>query len=81
MQFRRKTCEGLSAWLFFFAVMGNLTYGISIIIFPGKLAGSIPWIVGSLGTLCFDFTVCVVAVPLWNGEGVKGKTCTLIYYC
>ena len=57
--FRRKTCEGLSAWLFFFAVMGNLTYGISIIIFPGKLAGSIPWIVGSLGTLCFDFTILI----------------------
>eukprot|EP00741_Cyanophora_paradoxa_P008060 tig00001250_g7799.t1 len=58
--FRRKSTEGLAIGMFVAAVMGNLTYALAIFIRsmdPVVLYGQLPWIIGSVGTLCFDFTI------------------------
>ncbi|KAI3655052.1 hypothetical protein MP228_000432 [Amoeboaphelidium protococcarum] len=64
--------EGLSIWLFAFAVMGNLTYSLSIFLkaysvdtgtssdgYGSKyiIGKSLPYLMGSLGTLVFDFVI------------------------
>eukprot|EP00040_Diaphanoeca_grandis_P040070 m.261151 g.261151 ORF g.261151 m.261151 type:complete len:326 (-) comp41403_c0_seq1:690-1667(-) len=59
--FRRKNCEGLSPVMFTMAVCGNLFYaagaltngGLELDIFLIRL----PFLVGSVGTLLFDFTI------------------------
>ncbi|EGG02630.1 uncharacterized protein MELLADRAFT_78753 [Melampsora larici-populina 98AG31] len=61
----RKSVEGLSMTLFVMAFLGNLTYVISVLTSPqvsnqvGYLAESFPYLIGSGGTLCFDFTIFV----------------------
>ncbi|KAG0149920.1 hypothetical protein CROQUDRAFT_652885 [Cronartium quercuum f. sp. fusiforme G11] len=63
--FCRKSVEGLSILLFVMAFLGNLTYVISVLLSPemahepGYLAESFPYLIGSGGTLCFDFTIFV----------------------
>lgn len=54
---KRGSVEGLSPLMFFCAVMGNATYAASMFIKGGDLAGSAPFLTGSLGTLAFDFTI------------------------
>ncbi|KNC81060.1 hypothetical protein SARC_06602 [Sphaeroforma arctica JP610] len=56
----RKSCEGLSVWMFFFGVIGNLTYSLSIFVKSTEadyLLNSLPYIIGSIGTLGFDLTI------------------------
>lgn len=59
--FRRRSVEGLSMALFFFAAMGNLTYVLSIFTNPhatrAKMLEAVPYIIGSAGTLMFDATI------------------------
>eukprot|EP00033_Pygsuia_biforma_P004049 GCRY01004437.1.p1 GENE.GCRY01004437.1~~GCRY01004437.1.p1 ORF type:complete len:326 (+),score=49.07 GCRY01004437.1:142-1119(+) len=58
--FRRKTVDGLSFLMFFCAVGGNGFYGISIFLYSTDssfLMDKLPWLVGSLGTVCFDFMI------------------------
>ncbi|KAG5458926.1 MAG: PQ loop repeat-domain-containing protein [Olpidium bornovanus] len=70
--FRSNTCEGLSFSMFAMAVMGNVTYTLSILILlpaisAGEFNGSenvktyitetLPWLAGSAGTLVFDFII------------------------
>lgn len=63
--FCRKSVEGLSMTLFVMAFLGNLTYVISVLTSPqvsnqaGYLAESFPYLIGSGGTLCFDFTIFI----------------------
>lgn len=58
---RRQSVEGLSASLFAFAVCGNLTYASSILTHPGQTVDSLleamPYLIGSAGTLIFDFSI------------------------
>lgn len=58
---RRQSVEGLSASLFAFAVCGNLTYASSILSHPGQtidsLIEALPYLIGSAGTLIFDFSI------------------------
>lgn len=58
---RRQSVEGLSASLFIFAVGGNLTYASSILSHPGQTVDSLlealPYLIGSAGTLMFDFSI------------------------
>ncbi|CAH7690796.1 PQ loop repeat-domain-containing protein [Phakopsora pachyrhizi] len=62
---RRKSVEGLSILLFVMAFLGNLTYVISVLSSaqvrnePGFLKSSIPYLLGSGGTLCFDVTIYI----------------------
>lgn len=59
--FQRRSVEGLSMALFFFAACGNMTYVLSIFTNPHATRTSIleavPYLLGSAGTLCFDATI------------------------
>ncbi|KAI8891034.1 PQ-loop-domain-containing protein [Backusella circina FSU 941] len=58
--FRNESVEGLSLTMFVFSVVGNITYCLSIILFsldPTFLLVNYPWLLGSGGTLFFDFTI------------------------
>lgn len=57
-----KSAAGLSMWMFLFAVMGNVTYALSIFLEstePEFLENALPYLIGSIGTLVFDFTIFV----------------------
>ncbi|CAO3587020.1 unnamed protein product [Absidia cylindrospora] len=58
---KRRSVDGLSPSLFIFAVCGNLTYAASILLHPGQtretLLDALPYLIGSAGTLTFDFTI------------------------
>ncbi|KAJ2698495.1 hypothetical protein FB645_005621 [Coemansia sp. IMI 203386] len=48
---RRKSCEGLSIWLFLLSLMGNTTYALAILVVsldPQYLAPYVPWLLGAL---------------------------------
>ncbi|KAM9441835.1 lysosomal amino acid transporter 1 homolog isoform 2-T2 [Salvelinus alpinus] len=63
--FKRQSTEGTSYMLFALAMMGNGTYGLSVIVVLPALAGSkqtfilkhLAWLIGSLGVLLLDFFV------------------------
>ncbi|KAI9480478.1 MAG: PQ loop repeat-domain-containing protein [Benjaminiella poitrasii] len=59
--FHRRSVQGLSIYLFFFAAMGNLTYVLSIFTNPHAtrttMLEAVPYILGSAGTLLFDCTI------------------------
>lgn len=65
--FQRKSTEGLSYFLFALVILGNTTYGVSVLLKnpdPGQGEASymvhhLPWLVGSLGTLSLDLVISV----------------------
>lgn len=62
LNFKRKSCEGISFMFFLFACLGNLTYVISILSIDmsyNYLLINSSWLAGSLGTLFLDFTIFV----------------------
>ncbi|KAI6653822.1 hypothetical protein LOD99_3325 [Oopsacas minuta] len=74
--FRRKSTDGLSLPMFIMAVMGNLTYGLGILLYSVEtifLLRKLPWLVGSIGTLCFDFTIFIqfIIFGLWRKTKAK----------
>ena len=54
---RRQSVEGLSPILFACAVLGNTTYALGIVVKGQRLLGALPFLIGSVGTLCFDMTI------------------------
>ncbi|RDA84904.1 hypothetical protein CP532_0444 [Ophiocordyceps camponoti-leonardi (nom. inval.)] len=60
--YREKSCEGLSLLFFMLSLTGNLTYGLSLLAYSQKadyLVKSLPWLLGSLGTMVEDATIFV----------------------
>ncbi|VDO00715.1 unnamed protein product [Rodentolepis nana] len=60
LNWHRKTTEGLSVYLFVLAVLGNVFYSCQIFIRSIDavfVVTSLPWILGSLGMLVFDFII------------------------
>ncbi|ORY83037.1 PQ loop repeat-domain-containing protein [Protomyces lactucae-debilis] len=58
--YRKQQTEGLALLFFIFSVFGNLTYAASIFAYNSEKAyimSSMAWIIGSLGTLIFDFII------------------------
>ncbi|ORX62770.1 PQ-loop-domain-containing protein [Hesseltinella vesiculosa] len=58
--FRNESVEGLSLFMFVFSVVGNVTYCLSIFcksLDRTFLLINYPWLLGSGGTLFFDFTI------------------------
>ncbi|RKP35498.1 PQ loop repeat-domain-containing protein [Dimargaris cristalligena] len=58
--YRSKSCEGLALTMFVFCVVGNSTFCLSILCYslePRHLLVNLPWMLGSAGTLAFDFTI------------------------
>ncbi|KAI9497352.1 PQ loop repeat-domain-containing protein [Zychaea mexicana] len=68
--FKRKSIDGLSPTLFICAACGNLTYTASILSNPNQtsesLVEAIPYLIGSAGTLCFDFTIFCQFLWYWR---------------
>ncbi|RKP06784.1 PQ loop repeat-domain-containing protein [Thamnocephalis sphaerospora] len=49
LNYRNKSCEGLSLLMFFFSVVGNVTYCLSIFLYsvePDFILINLPWIIG-----------------------------------
>lgn len=62
LNYKRKSCEGISFMFFLFACLGNLTYVISILAIDMSwyyLWVNLSWLAGSFGTLALDFTIFV----------------------
>ncbi|SPO38423.1 uncharacterized protein PSFLO_03901 [Pseudozyma flocculosa] len=74
----RRSVAGLSILLFVAAFMGNLTYSISILVSPAAvgpgrreyLQECLPFLLGSGGTLIFDFII-VVQWWMWSGKSAS----------
>jgi hypothetical protein len=67
LQFMRCSVEGLSLYMFILAVLGNVTYGLGILLYSVDsifLLQKLPWLVGSIGTLSFDITVSLPLILL-----------------
>lgn len=59
-QFIRQSTDGLSLPMFVLAVLGNITYSLGILLVsvePIFILRKLPWLIGSIGTFCLDFTV------------------------
>ncbi|KFY08826.1 hypothetical protein V492_05872 [Pseudogymnoascus sp. VKM F-4246] len=55
--YRDKSCEGLSLLFFVLSLMGNITYGVSILFHSLEreyVMTNLPWLIGSLGTIVED---------------------------
>lgn len=62
LNYKRKSCEGISFMFFLFACLGNLTYVISILAIDTSwhyIWVNSSWLAGSLGTLFLDFTIFI----------------------
>lgn len=62
LNFRRKSCDGISFLFFLCACLGNLTYVISILsisLDPYYLFIQSSWLTGSIGTLAMDFVIFI----------------------
>lgn len=70
--YRRKSVEGLAMAMFVMAAGANTCYGLSIVLrapaVDSKFWGAtLPFIIGSMGTLIFDATILIQAI-LYNKE-------------
>ncbi|KAL0639522.1 putative vacuolar membrane transporter for cationic amino acids [Maublancomyces gigas] len=69
LNFRRKSCDGISLLFFLFACVGNLTFVLSILAYVPREGGSAEWrryvavnaswLAGSFGTLMLDLGIFV----------------------
>ena len=62
LNFKRKSCEGVSFLFFLFACLGNTSFIISVLsvsMDPEYLVLNASWLIGSAGTLLMDFTVFI----------------------
>jgi solute carrier family 66 (lysosomal lysine-arginine transporter), member 1 len=58
--YKLKSTDGLSLLFFLFSTLGNVSFAASILFaMTGKeyLLLNLPWLIGSAGTIIFDFTV------------------------
>ncbi|XP_022608898.1 lysosomal amino acid transporter 1 homolog isoform X1 [Seriola dumerili] len=80
--FKRKSTEGVSYFLFALVILGNTTYGLSVLLKnPDEGQGEksylihhLPWLIGSLGTLTLDLIISIQFViyrkaPVEVGSG------------
>ena len=71
--YKRGSTDGLSLIMFFCAVMGNSFYSVSLILNTfgwHEYRTRLPYLIGSIGTLQFDFTV---ATQFWYYKGKEPK--------
>ncbi|CAL3972981.1 unnamed protein product [Diplocarpon coronariae] len=75
--YSEKSCEGLALLFFLLSLMGNLTYGISILAHSLEreyVWTNLPWLIGSLGTMAEDAIIFVqfrMYRPKAGGEAVE----------
>ncbi|CAK6965199.1 lysosomal amino acid transporter 1 homolog [Scomber scombrus] len=79
--FQRQSTEGTSYLLFALAMMGNGTYGLSVIVVLPALRGSkqtfiikhLAWLIGSLGVLILDFFVTAQFIIYKKNNSAKSR--------
>lgn len=79
--FKRKSVEGISIFMFVITVLGNLTYGLSVIMEDTSLVflcRHLPWLVGSIGTLVFDVTLLLQFWVYGRNRVPSGETQPLL---
>ncbi|XP_018530732.1 lysosomal amino acid transporter 1 homolog isoform X2 [Lates calcarifer] len=87
--FKRKSTEGVSYFLFALVILGNTTYGLSILLKnPDEDQGEksyvihhLPWLIGSLGTLCLDLIISIQFImyrKTLEEEGSRDETTPLM---
>ena len=62
LNFKRKSCQGISFLFFLFACLGNITYTTSILVVslaPKYLLLNGSWLLGSVGTLFMDLIIFI----------------------
>ncbi|XP_054636585.1 lysosomal amino acid transporter 1 homolog [Dunckerocampus dactyliophorus] len=72
--FKRKSTEGVSYFLFALVILGNTTYGLSVLLKnPDQGQGEnsyvihhLPWLIGSLGTLSLDLCISIQFIMYRN---------------
>ncbi|XP_062329383.1 lysosomal amino acid transporter 1 homolog [Osmerus eperlanus] len=77
--FKRQSTEGTSYLLFALAMMGNSTYGLSLMVVLPALQGSkrvfilkhLPWLIGSLGVLLLDLLITVQFIKYRKNRSSK----------
>ncbi|KAI9047099.1 hypothetical protein LZ554_009172 [Drepanopeziza brunnea f. sp. 'monogermtubi'] len=72
--YREKSCEGLALLFFLLSLMGNLTYGISILahsLEKDYIWTNLPWLIGSLGTMAED-AIIFVQFRMYDPKGKAG---------
>lgn len=65
--FKRKSTEGVSYFLFALVILGNTTYGLSVLLKNPEggqgessyMIHHLPWLIGSLGTLSLDVIISI----------------------
>lgn len=60
LNFKRKSCEGISFLFFLFACLGNITFIFSVVVISldwKYLILNASWLIGSIGTLFMDFVI------------------------
>lgn len=60
LQYKRQSTDGLSILMFWLAILGNLTYGLAILVRQLDsvyVIRHVPWLVGSLGVIFLDASV------------------------
>ncbi|KAI9798319.1 MAG: hypothetical protein M1833_004891 [Piccolia ochrophora] len=60
--YRDRSCEGLSLLFFMLSLLGNLTYGASILCHSttrNNVIKNLPWLIGSLGTMIEDVGIFI----------------------
>lgn len=65
--FKRKSTEGVSYFLFALVILGNTTYGLSVLLKNPEggqgessyMIHHLPWLIGSLGTLSLDIIISI----------------------
>ncbi|NXP07756.1 LAAT1 protein, partial [Thinocorus orbignyianus] len=74
--YKRKSTVGVSYSLFALVMLGNLLYGLSVLLKnpePGQGEGDyilrhLPWLVGSLGVLSLDVVISFQFLAYWRGR-------------
>lgn len=75
--YKEKSCEGLALLFFLLSLTGNFTYGVSLVAYSQDrdyLLKTIPWLLGSLGTIVED---CIIFVQfrLYAAPRQEPETC------
>lgn len=87
-QYKRQSTDGLSLLMFLLAILGNITYGLSILVRSVEvdwLIQHLPWLVGSLGVVLLDISVSLklkcnwIIIPLANKVFRNHPVCLSIY--
>ncbi|CAN9515816.1 unnamed protein product [Ophioblennius macclurei] len=77
--FKRKSTEGVSYFLFALVILGNTLYGLSVLLKNPEqnqaessyLVHHLPWLIGSLGTLSLDLLITIQFIIYRNAPALQ----------